>query len=291
MFFATYKTFVKTLLRSFLFWMLVLIVFVLVLGKATTVHYSKSIVGDNYTVIDVITDTDPEFDMTYKHYIQTTLNGTLVGVMLYAMPLFAVLSTMLVLNRDYGDNFYEIENSSGIRKSSYFFGRLASLFTVNILMGLFSAIAYVNYYYFSRGGYAQFTMQEYILDSANRIMRLFSCAMLPGILFFIAVTYAFGCLFKSGFMGAIMGIVTVLVEYASKTFMNQRFSSLYHDYLSPKPLNLYTYWGFYDTEWFDEKITHNPFTQSQMLTSVGITLGVVILLFSIAFVCVKKRRL
>lgn len=291
MFWATYKTSIKTLLRSFLFWMLILIVLVLIIGKATTVHYSKSVIDDSYHVVDIITDKDPKFELTYKHYIQTTLNGTWVGVMLYAMPLFAVLSTMLVLNRDYGDSFYEIESSSGIRKFSYWGGRLVSLFTVNILMGLTSTIAYVNYYYFSRGGCEYFSITDYIVDSTARIFRIFTFAMLPGILFFIAITYAVGCIFKSGFMGAVGGIVAVLIDYASKTFMRSRFSNIYHDFVSPKPLNLYNYWCFYDTEWFYEKITHNPFTQSQMLLSIIITLCIVVLCFAISLFCVKKRQL
>ena len=291
MFFVTYKTTLKTLLRSFLFWMLILIVLVLIMGKAMTVHYSKSIIDDNYQVVDIITDKDPEFQLTYKHYIQTTLNGTWVGVMLYAMPLFAVFSTMLLLQRDYGDSFYEIESSSGIRKLSYWVGRLITLFTVNILMGLISAFAYVNYYYFSRGGCDQLIITDYLADSTLRIFRLFTFAMLPGILFYIAITFAIGCVFKSGFMGAVGGIMTVLIDYVSKTVMRTRFSEIYHDYLSPKPLKLYNYWCFYETEWFDEKITHNPFTQSQMLWSVGITLGIGLLLFAVSFFCVKKRRL
>lgn len=290
MFWATFKTTLKTIVRSAIFWITIILLLFIVFNRAIGVNHSYSVVENN-KIVGQILDTDPEYEMNYKLYIQRIMNATRNWVMMYGMPLFCVITTMLVVNRDFNDGFYEIEKSSGQKAFVHLFGRLTSLVTVNIVVCLFCSISSIYYYYFSRGGIDSFTTQEFIQDSMIRILRVFVCAMLPAILFFIMLTLVVGIVLKNGFIGGVVGVGYVLFEYLSKNMLRMRFPDVFHDYLTPKPNKLYYYWGWFDTEWFTEKTVHNPFTDVQMIISIASILVVVLVLFVVSLICFKHREI
>lgn len=290
MFWSIYKNITKTLLRSFILWAGIVIVLFLVLERAMQINYGYSIVENNEIVAHIV-DTDPEFTLSYDYYIQIIMNAARGWVMMYAMPIFCVISTVLVLNRDFSDGFFEVEKAGNCKISTYFVGRLISLITSNVIVCFLSCLASIHFYYFSRGGISDFNIFLYLFDSTIRVIRMLCFSMFPAILFFISLTYMVGVVFKSGFLGAIVGLGYVLFEYGTKSFLIAHFSQTYHDYLTPKPDKLYQYWAFYDTEWFTEKIVHNPFSTVQMLMCVTIIISVSILFLLISYISLKKRNI
>jgi len=290
MFLATYKTTIKTLIRSTLLWIILIFVIFVAMQRATGDNIRITLLDDNFKILGYITDTDPEFVLDFDYYIQTLLNSTKGWIMLYAMPIFCVVSSMLVLNRSYGDGFFEIEKCGGVTTSSYLYGRFLAALTINIAVCLTVTFLCVHYYYFSRGGIENFNLITYLMDSTLRVFRIFVCAMLPAMLFFMCITWLVGCITQSGFTGAIVGIGYVLIVYCSKTILVGRFPDMYHDYLNPNSSKLYQYWTFFDTEWFNEKLTRNPFTNGNMLTCIGIVVGSSIVLMVISYFCIRKRN-
>lgn len=291
MFFATYRNTLKTLLRSWLFWIILLLAIIVPMSRAMGENVRITVLDDNFKIVGYISDTDPEYELTYDNYIQTILNSTKGWIMLYAMPIFCIVSAMLILSRDYSDGFFEIEKSGGVKPSLYFLGRFSAIITVNIIVCLFISFLCLHYYYFSRGQVEGIALVSYFADSTIRLLRVFVCSMLPGILFYIGLIYCISSISQSVFFGAVVGLGFVLFEYGSKTFLMGRLPDIYHDYLTPNPSKLYQYWTFYDTEWFTEKTMRNPFTENQMLLSVGITVGIAVVGYIISYLQQRKRNI
>ena len=296
MFFATYKATLKTLLRAALLWMVAALVLGVVIECGLRIGHSRTLV-ENGKIVGHVMDNEPEFReyMDHNFYVQTVMNSQYAWLMPYAMPAFAVLSTMLVLSRDHKDNFFEIEKSSGVKTSSYFFGRFAALLTVNSAVCLIAGFTGLHTYFFSRGGPPDFfsSLWEYLSESTVRVLRVFCCAQLLTILFFIGITYMIGSLLRSGFAGGVIGFAHVLLTYGAGTFFRMRLPEYYLNYLTPRSMNHYIYWGLYNSELFD--VTHltigNPFSVTDVLICTGYLLGVSLLFFTVSFICTKRRSI
>lgn len=291
MFGITFKTSLKTLLRSSLFWCAFSLVLFVVMNEAMGETVRITLLDDTGNITGYITDLDSEYILTYKTYIQTILNCSKAWIMSYAMPIFSVISTMIILNRDYGDGFFEVEKSSGMKSISYTLGRLTAILLVNVIVYLLATCFSFNYFYFSRGCLENFDFIHYLCDSTTRILRVFSCAAILGIAFFVVLTYTVGNLCRSRFMGVVIGIAYVMFEFVSKTTLRSRLPDLYHKYITVKPDYLYQYWTFYDTEWFSEKLIHNPFTKLQMQMCVGIILTNIVVCVILTYTSIKKRNI
>ena len=126
MLFQSYKTALRNLFRSPLFWLTVL----LVTGVSIYMASTRSYTYYDEALNDVILDTDPRFILDFKTYVQHVSNTCGAKSMVYALPLFAVITSSLILMRDYGDKFFEIERAAGIKPSHYVWGRVAALITV-----------------------------------------------------------------------------------------------------------------------------------------------------------------
>ncbi len=288
---TTYKTTTKTLVRSLLLWATFMLVVFVVMNRGMGDNIRITLLDDNMNITGYITDTDPQFVLTFDQYIQTILNCSKAWIMLYAMPIFCVVSTVLILNRDNGDGFFEVDKSYGIKSTTYVIGRILSILTVNIIVCLLIMYLALNYYYFSRGGIHEWNLLSYLYDSSVRILRVFITSMLPGILLFVGLTYLFGSIFQSGFVGAIVGFGFVLFDFCTKTTLYSRVSEDYHDYFSPNPSKLYQYWTFYDTEWFVEKTVRNPFSLEDVLMCNSITLVASLMFLAISYIIIRKRNI
>ena len=98
MFLTTYKNTLKNLIRSTTFWLLVAVLAIVVIQGVNEGFY--------------LVDTEPDFVLTYQMYIQSIINSLASKLLMYALPIFAVITVVLVLNRDYGDKFFEIEKAA-----------------------------------------------------------------------------------------------------------------------------------------------------------------------------------
>ena len=292
MFYVTYKNTIKTLFRSALFWMILFIVGAIVIEGGLQIQSGRAIVENNVIIRNVM-DTEEEFREYFTHnfYVQTIQNSQSANLMSYAMPLLAVLTTMLVVIRDYRDNLYEIEKASGTKPMTYFGGRITALVTVNYILCFTLGLLAFHTYFYSRGGPPDFFASafDYFADSTVRIFRVFICAEVFTVLFYIAITYVIACLSKSGFLAGIVGTSTVFLTYLAGTSLKSRFPELFHDYLRQRSLKHYIYVGLYDSGLFNNPA--NSFTMNDVIICIAITLGMSAVFLILSYISTKKRTL
>lgn len=286
MFLITYKATVKNLFRSVTFWLALSVMVLVALEKVLSYSYGYYSMELNETIYD----NDPRFVLHYSTYIKHCFNslGTLLS---YATPLFAAISTVLILNRDYGDNFYEIEKASGGRPSTYLRGRIGALATVNFAITLLINFVFFHIFVFTRGGVSQMGLGEYFIDSTWRILFMNVTRALPCILFFIGLTYMLGALFKSGIPAAIGGMGYAIFAFVAYMVLRLQMEGLrfYFDYLSPIPnkLNMYVY--MFGTEGFESFVQNQETSLLKALFCIGFMAGCGLLFSLISNFCVRKR--
>ncbi len=276
----------KTIVRSPITWAAA----ALMLGVVLYYSYIGSYGTVDLTTYETIMDRDPRFVIEYNVYIQHFLNTIRRDLMYFGIPLFCVIVTGIVLARDWRDNFYEVEHAGNIHPSTYFFGRF---FAVSLFLNSFTLIMYIfsfHLYVITRGGVPSLTPWEYFFDSNVRLLREFFITGLPGVLVFSGVTFVACNITKSGTIGTSAGIVYVIFEYLAKTVLARRMPQIYKNFFTPTPSYLYQYWAYYDTEWFDVKFPHNPFTTGEMLLCLGILYSAVVLFAFISYICIKRRK-
>ena len=276
----------KTIVRSPLTWAAV----AFMIGTALFFVFRGSYGNLDLATGEMIMDTDSRFVLQYYQYVQHIHNTIRLEVMLFGVPIFCVIISGIVLTRDWRDNFFEIEHAGGVRPVSYFLGRFFAVFTFLTVSALVTYLLSFHLYIITRGGVPDLSTWEYFIDSNVRLLREFFITGIPGILIFMSVTIIIGNLTGSGTVGTITGIVYVLFEYLTKTFLSFRMPQFYKDYLTPTPSNLYQYWAYYDTEWFDVKWPHNPFTTGQMLLCLLSLYSIILICSVVSYICVRKRK-
>ena len=139
MFASTFRNTIKTLFRSVTFW-LVFAVFVAIMIQYGVVDHI--IYAPGYEPIQI----------SYNQFAQTVDNTIHAGSMIYPLAILVVISTVLVLNRDYGDSFYEIEKSAGVKPSRYLFGRLSAVVAITFSAHWIMTFIALHISVFKRGG-------------------------------------------------------------------------------------------------------------------------------------------
>ncbi|MBE6799060.1 MAG: hypothetical protein E7525_04730 [Ruminococcaceae bacterium] len=282
MFFLQYKTSFKNLSRAPLFWAaLAVVVFAAVYGALEGTYYD---------------DNQPQFILDYETYIQQYINICVPKVMVYSMPFFTVVTTALLLSRDYGDGFYEIEKAGGVRPVSYFFGRMAALITVDFVVVTVACYLSFYLYYFTRGGVAELTVPQMLADSLIRMMRLIIFISMPCILMYIGLTYFTGSLFKRSYAGSVVGLGYLVITFAAISVLHIRarqtvFGKFYFDYLLPLPEKIRFYLHNYDTKWFEGTIKSYGVTAQEAIISVAILVTVAVVYFSLSYILVRRREI
>lgn len=286
-FLLSYRLTFKTLVRSPILWVGILLAIGAVLSRAIGLNTGYVIVENNQ-IVDEILDTDPRYVMSYDAYIGRVLN--LRGwTMTWAIPVFCVITSMLVLMRNHNDGFYEVEKAGGVSPASYMLGRMAAIFTVNMLVvGVASYISF-DYYYFSRGGVEELTLWEYFVDSRQRVMIQILFARAPAVLLYSAITYCAGSIVKNGIGGTILGLGVVLFNYMGYTTWYRLLPAFYHNYLDPSTLGINNWWAFWNTEWFDEKYIRNQFEMHDMVLAYSILLGISVVCIGLSYILTKIR--
>lgn len=285
MFSTIYKTTVKNLFRSPIFWMMFAIFGFIAFTTVTQPSFGYYSREFNETIMD----TDSRFVLEYITYVQRISNVVGGELMKYAMPLLIVVSVVLILNSDYGDNFYEIEKAAGMKPVQYFFGRFAALVTVNFAVWSVMAFFFLHLYVITRGGVNDLEVRTYLADSAVRLMRHLVFRAMPVILFYIGLTYCLGSLFKNGIAAAVFS-VGYAVFYAVSPRISHRIDSLYFDYLSPDPNKLWSYWHFYDSERFENTLVTMNTNLGKSVLCVCILVGLGVLYSTIAYLRTRKRE-
>ena len=275
MFLATYKNTFKNLFRSVTFWLILTVLLITVVHGGWKGHY--------------LGDSDPSFVLIYREYVQTLTNIVCAKLLMYALPIFTIFSVVLVLNRDHGDKFFEIEKCAGIKPYAYLWGRLAAIVTLNTvilyLMSMLSSFIYI----FTRGGVEGLETGDMIVETLIRLARLDLFDAMPTLLFYIGLTYMIGSIFKNGIPAAILSIGYVIAYYVFSLMFRFRISPTYFDYFSPIPYNLRRYFHYYDTEWWEGMVKNYDLTIGKVAICIGFLVGVGVLCSLISHLCVRKR--
>lgn len=286
MFTQTFKTTLKNLVRSLLFWAALAIVIFVVIYYLTQSHQGYF----DLTSGETITDLDPRYVMSYYTYLLLPMNFFRAGLMFYAMPVFTVISTLLVMNRSYGDGFFEIEKAGGVKPSVYFFGRFSALVTVNVAVSLIISVIGSLTYYCMRGGYDGFAaFGSFLYDYSARFFRLYIIAVIPAILLYMGLTYMIGSIFKSGFAGAVIGFGYTLMTYLCNYQLRFRMPNFYNDFITPTSSPLYLYLSYYKTVEIEDDTMIFNFVDT--IVWLGIILGTSILCFAISYICTRRRKI
>lgn len=285
MFKKTYRSVIKTILRSPMTYGAVFLVFAAIVYHAFTVHYGAY----SFDLKMMVWDNEPGFSLNYDLFLEEILNTPMAGLMIYPVPLLCVIVSGIVLIRDFRDGFFEIERAGNIKTSRYLFGRLSAVVSFVTLISLFVCLFAFHLYILSRGGVPTMGTWEYVWESAVRLLRVFVMAIFPGILFFVGVTFLASNIMHSGLAGTAAGICYVIVNYSLRVFLGFRLPEIYTDYLSPVPTKLYKYWFAYDTKWFSDKSV-NLFSDVEMIVCLCVLYLLCSAFLTVSAICVKRRK-
>ncbi|MBQ8523260.1 MAG: hypothetical protein IJ457_01400 [Clostridia bacterium] len=297
MFFKIYKTTIKRILRSPLFWMALIVASVMVFMNANGIVYGN--------------DKQPDFVLAYHKYHEM-ISNMMRKSMLYIVPCLCVAAVMAIVTGDYTDNFFEIERAGGVKSASYFFGRLLGLFTILFTVMFIFSFFSVHYYFFTRGGVANFTgkpdnfiepwpfhtLKEYILDSTKVILRLVAGCQLPVIILFTTATYAIGTVLESGVLAAIGGSIGVVFSYLGALRYQWAFNSTIYRFFLPAKIGPYLYLSRYDTVFATEKYTYpNGYniylsdTLEDVVMWLAVLLGISLACIVISYIFTRRRKI
>ena len=237
MFYAIFRNTVKTLLRSWIFW----ITFIILLAVTLPSVWERPEVAAGYEYL-------LPTSLSFQLYCQHVGNLFQASFLSYALPVFAVISTVLVLNRDYGDQFFEIEKAADISPAQYLIGRLSAIISLQLLVVLVLSGLLLHAYVIGWGGVDGMSFGAYLIDSTLRICRWTVAAALPCILICVGLTYFIGVLFRSGLVATIGGLGYVIFYNAMMMYyvplvLVKGFepAKIYVHYLSYRPKMLIEY--------------------------------------------------
>lgn len=178
--------------------------------------------------------------LSYERYVQGIYHR-LPMLLSIALPFLTVITTVLVVHRDYGDQFFEIEKAAGINPAGYLFGRFSVIaFTTAAAQWVISFLC-ISVFVVRKGGVYGLTAWQSCLDSAWRLFSIDLCAALPMILFYLGLTYLLGALLRSGIAAAVGGLGCSVANYAFTILYQYRAFQTYFDYVSPPPKMLLRY--------------------------------------------------
>ena len=207
------------------------------------------------------------------------------------MPIFAIVSVVLVINHDYTNGFFEIEKAANIKPSKYFFARFLSISSINLIVLIIMHFLCLHLYIFTRGGVNDMKWSEYFIDSFVRMIRIDLLVAMPCILFYIAITYVIGTIFKNGIAAAISSMGYVVLFYVLQLMFRQRIAPVYFDYLSPIPRKLRQYFHYYDTEWFEELLNMQKTSLYDALICILFLLCIVVVCSLVSYLRIRKRTI
>lgn len=277
MFSKTYINTFKNLFRSVTFWLVVAVLAIVVIQGVTEGFF----LGDD----------DPNFVLNYKDYVQCIINSLAGKLLMYALPIFAVITVVLVLNRDYGDKFFEIEKAANIKPSAYLFGRLLALVSLNFATLVLSNLLYMYWYLYTRGGVEGLATWDIISETFVRVLRVDIFVGMPTLLFYIGLTYFVGSLFRNGIPAAVVGMGYAVGFYAAYLPLRFRISETYFNYFSPIPKKLRQFFHYYDTEWFEDMIKRQDTSVNHVVFCIALLAGAAVVFSAISYWRVRNRNI
>lgn len=275
MFYKTFTTTIKNLIRSASFLLVFAIFVVITIYGAAEGFY----IGDDA----------PDMVLKYNDFIECVTNSIVAKLLMYSAPIFTVITVVLVLHRDYGDSFFEIEKAAGISPFRYLAGRLTALAFVNFVVLVFMNMLCLHYYVITRGGVDGMSVGSYLWESTIRLLRVDIFVGMPSLLFYIGLTYCVGALFKNGIPAAIISMGYAIMYYASYLMFRRRIAEVYFEYLSPIPKKLRGFFQWYDTDRFEMGLEHYDTSLLDATLCIVFLVGIGALFSLVAYRRIRKR--
>ena len=288
MFYNIYKTTLKTILRSRTAWLALALV-----GTVISIYAIRG--GHGYYDMatgEMIYDTDSRYLLSFETYRQTVLMNYACGsTMLYLFPLFAIIATLAVLLRDFGDTYFEIEKAGNVRPLSYYVARLLGIMSVVMVVAIGLGFFWIYWYVFSRGGVDGYSAGFVLKDVFLRVWKYVIGLMLPILLAIVSATLCLGNLFHNALFAALGTLAFVVVNYLCWCVRHARGWLPYFHYLSTVPHKLHMVLAAYDREdpiGFMNLQSTNP---KLALVCVGIAVGAALLYSIIAHLRIRSREI
>lgn len=275
MFTTTYKNTFKTLLRTKTFWLCLFVMLIVAVQGALGGYY----VGDD----------EPGTVLSYNDYIQVISNSCITTLLQYAMPIFAIITVALIINRDYGDRLFEIEKSTGMKPSRYVLGRISALLTLNGAAVTLLHFICLYTYLSTRGWVKGMTWMECVAESLPRVLRIDVFVAIPCIAFYLGVALLVGNVFRSGIAATVIASSYALAYYVFNLILRHKIGATYFNYFSPIPKKLRQYFHFYDTEWFEGLLKSYDLSMGKTLFCLSFLLGVLVLGAWGSYLITRKR--
>ncbi len=284
MFWATYKASLKNIIRAKSFWLALAVLLVFVgYSVASVTHQSYS-----YEINDVVEQGHPLFVFSYRNYVQKC-NGVVANMLSYSVPIFTVVVTVLLLTRDHGDRFFEIEKAGGMKAWKYLYARLFAAFTVCFSITAILCFVYLHGQMIPMLGCDEMTTAEYFTDSAFRLSAQIIASVPPCIIFYMCATYFTGTLLKSGIGAAAVNLAYVIFCYIYD-MLNIENKGLFMEYLRPSnPIKLNHYMYYFDSEWFEWMKETFDTSLGKALLCWGILIGASAVFNALSHIMVRKR--
>lgn len=278
MFLVTYRNTFKTLLRSVTFWLVFLV-------------YSAIMI--RYGVVPHVTY-QPGYEplqLSFSDYTSMLDNTIFAGSLIYPLAILTVITTTLVLNRDYGDSFYEIEKAAGVKPSRYLFGRLGAVVSIAFVSNWVLTYLALQIGVVRDGGVEGLSLLQYVGDSLFRLTRANLCVALPYILFYVGITYLLGSLFKSGIVASVGGFICAISYFViNLLYRFDPWTKSYIDYLSPQPNKLRYYFRFIGLENKEMMYARFETSLSKALLCIGFLTGVFAVCAAVSYARLRKRE-
>ncbi len=287
MFRSTYKNTIKNMLRSPTFWLMFAFLIGLCVYGAFRGNYSAYLIETGETIGDL----DPRWTWSYDKYIGHIRNCVFAQVCLYAMPLFTVSTVAIVLKRDFGDNFYEIEKASGVKSGCYLSARLAAILTVNFIVVLFAV--FFNFHLFTalRSLPKDMTLWTYITDSTVRLLCFSVVTAFPCVIFYVGLAFGIGNLFRSSLASAITGVAYIVAYFVTIYIFRLKLMFEYgidlFAWLPGLPEKIADYFKYYGTDRYESYVAQLNVTD--VVLAFGIIFASFALFYVISYLRQRKR--
>lgn len=289
MFFATFRSTTKSFLRSVTFWLL-LAMFLVVL-----VRYGVQQVQLYWEGAEFVNEYVPDYELpehiTFQAYVSEVDNLVHAGSLIYPLALLVIITTVLVLNRDYGDQFFEIEKAAGMKPSVYLLGRLSAVAVATFVIQWVVSFAILQVCVFGKGGVEEMSLFQYLGDSLFRLTRTNLCIALPHILFYVGITYFLGTLFKNGIAAAGGGFLYAIAFFViNLLYRHEQTLEFYTEYLSPMPGKLRHFIAYWGLENEQQMFARFGTSLGKALACIAFLAGVGAVCSIIAYARIRKRE-